>query len=428
MLKEIPAKKKLHYAFIVAASAFGIWVTMGTLSTYGVFLKPIAADFGWSRAATAGGRSLAAAFTGLGGVIAGRLTDRFGPRKVLLIFGSMVGIGYLLMSRITSLWQYYLVYGVIVGFGFSAGATPTLTTIGRWFVKRRGLVTGIVQAGSSLGGMVLAPLAGWLIVTRDWHVAFLILGIVTLAILVVSAWGFRRDPAEMGELPYGAEEPSDRGANKRQGAPPARGLSARQALGTRQFWMLCGVFFAFGLSRQTILTHVAAHATDLGLSLTTGAAILAIISAAAIFGRIGMGQVSDMLGSRRVYMISFSLMLGALLWLLVAGNQWMLYLFAVAFGFAWGGLAVVRMPIMAEIFGISSLGAILGMAEVGTSAGSVLGPFFGGWLFDLTGQYTVSFLATAASVSMALVLIIVLRPIGHGHSKSTAPAKAEKSL
>ncbi len=410
--QQIPGKPGFFYGYIVVLASSAIWITWGTSTTFGVFLKPLLTEFGWTRAATAGARSLASAVTGLAGIVTGGLTDRFGPRKVILVFGSFIGIGYLLMPRVSNLWEYYAVYGVIIGIGFSTVTIPTMTTIARWFVKRRGLMTGIVQAGSGVGGMILSPLVGWLILTQDWRFAFSVLGIITLVIVFTAGWALQRDPAQMGQLPWGAEEtPGQKEKNPGPEGLRATGFSLRQAISTRQFWMLCVMFFAFGLARQTTLTHIAAHVTDLGFSLTTGANMLAVIAGAAIVGRIGTGQLSDNIGCRRAYMVSYSLIAAALLWLLVADKPWMLYLFATAFGFSWGSLAVVRMPMLAEVFGIGSLGAILGAAEVGTAIGAVIGPFFAGWLFDLTSKYTATFAATAAVAGIALIMATLLKPI-----------------
>ena len=127
-----------YYGYIVVLAAFVIWmITWGVSMTYGVFFKPILSEFGWTRAMTAGARSLSLGVWGLMGIVTGRLTDRLGPRKVVLIAGCFFGIGYLLMSYISNAWQFYVIYGVVIGIGLSAVTVPTMTTVARWFVKRR---------------------------------------------------------------------------------------------------------------------------------------------------------------------------------------------------------------------------------------------------------------------------------------------------
>jgi MFS family permease len=167
---------KFFYGYVVALAAFFTWLTAwGTFTTFGVFFKSLVVEFGWTRAMTAGAISLSAVTRGSLGIVMGRLTDKFGPRGVVLVFGSFLGIGYLLMSRISSLWQFDIVYALIIGVGLSTVTIPIMATVARWFVKRRGLMIGIVQSGAGVGGMVLSPVAGWLILTYDWRFSYVVL-------------------------------------------------------------------------------------------------------------------------------------------------------------------------------------------------------------------------------------------------------------
>ncbi len=405
-------RSKFFYGYIVVLAAFGIWMTVwGTAMTYGIFFKSLLSEFDWTRATTAGAHSISALVAGLLGIVAGRLTDRFGPRRVVLIFGSFLGIGFLLMSQINSLWQFYTVYGILTGIGWSAATIPTLTTVARWFVKRRGLMTGIVQAGSGIGGMLLPLLAGWLILDYGWRPAYIILGIIALLFITLSGSFLKRDPGQIGKLPYGADETAGQKENQGLGLPAGE-FSFREALRTEQFWMLSIMLFSFGFTRSATLVHIAAHITDFGFSLTVGASILSVISGASIVGRIGMGRLADMIGNRRAFMIGYIVISADLLWVLAANELWTLYLFAAAFGFSWGALAAVRMPLIAEVFGIGSLGAILGVLEFGSQIGAITGPLLAGWLFDVTGEYTTAFLTAAAVGIIGLVLTILLKPIG----------------
>jgi len=346
------------------------------------------------------------------GIVAGRLTDRFGPRVVVLLFGSFLGIGYLLISRISNIWQFYVVYGVLVGIGLSAATTPTMTTVARWFVKRRGLMAGIVQAGQGVGGMILSPLTGWLILTDGWRSAYVVLGIISLVLIILPALFLRRDPGQVGQLPYGVDEPAEQEVNNQGSGLLTTGFSLGEAVRTRQFWMLCMMFFSFGFCRSTTWVHIAPHVTDLGFSLAIAANVLAIASGVGIVGRIGMGRLTDLIGSKRAFMVGFIVMAVGLIWVMGAKETWALYLFAAIFGFSWGALAVTRMPLLAEVFGLGSLGTILGIVEFGAQTGAITGPFLAGWLFDITGEYMVTFVVTAVVAVIGLVLTMFLRPIG----------------
>ncbi|MBI2861129.1 MAG: MFS transporter [Chloroflexi bacterium] len=397
------------YGYVIVAAAFIVWMmAWGTSNTYGVFFTPLLEEFGWSRATIAGGRSVASGVIGLVGLVAGGLSDRFGPRMVLLILGSFLGIGYMLMSRVESVWQFYLVYGVVAGAGMGAIAVPVMATIARWFVKRRGMMTGFMQAGSGLGGMLLSPLAAWLILGYDWRFAFLAFGLMALVLVAMGSLVFKRDPSEIGQLPYGADTAV---AGGHAGHARGQGITLRESVRTSQFWMLGLMFLGFGFLRTTILVHIAPHANDLGFSLTQAASVLATMSGVGVISRIIIGRVADAVGYRRIFMGGYAVVAASALSLLGADEMWRLYLFAVAFGLSWGTLAVVRMPLLAEVFGVGSLGAILGAAEFAAEVGAVSGPFLAGWLFDVTGSYTPAFLSVAGAALLGLVMCWLLRPL-----------------
>ena len=406
------AKYKLYYGYIVVIAALGIsMVTWGTLNTYGIFYKPLLTEFGWTRAVTAGARALASGISGLLGIITGGLTDRFGPKRVLLLSGTLLGLGYLLLSRVSDTWQFYVIYGTFVSFGMSAATIPLQSTVARWFVKRRGFMTGFAQAGDGLGGMVLAPMIGWIILNRDWRSAYSFLGVLVLVLVFPLGLLLKRDPVQIGLLPYGAECSTKIDANIREINPHDVDLPLRKAIRTTQFRMLSIMLFAFGFCRTSMLVHIVAHVTDLGFSLAIGANVLAIIMGVSMITRIGMGRLADLRGNKHVFIIGFIVMGSGMFWMLLAEQLWMLYIFAIAFGFSWGTLAVVRVPMIADIFGLTSLGMISGTLDFSAQVGAFIGPLLGGQLFDLTGQYTGYFLVAASLATLGIILTTLLSPI-----------------
>jgi MFS family permease len=171
------------------------------------------------------------------------------------------------------------------------------------------------------------------------------------------------------------------------------------------------MFLCFGFFLHTVLVHVVPHATGLGILAASAANILATIGGLSIAGKIIMGSAADRIGNRLAIIISSILISAALLWLGSARELWMLYLFAIIFGFGYGGFAATQLPIVAELFGLRSVGIILGFTSFSFAVGGAIGPFLGGWLFDVTGEYTVSFLVTAGVAIIGLILAISLRPI-----------------
>lgn len=406
-------KSRFFYGYVVVSASFIIWaVAFGATVTFGLFFKPLLEEFGWTRAMTSGAISLAMILAGFIGIIMGRLTDRFGPKVVLVVFGSFMGLSHLLMSQITNLWQFYLVYGVLMSIGISAVNVPILATVARWFVKRRGLMTGVVLSGLCLGQMIMAPVTGELIMNYGWRHSYLVLGSIVLVFIIAAGLFLKRDPKEIGKLPYGADELEKQETNSQSPDLQPEGFSIKNAIQTKQFWMLWTILFCFGFFRGSVQTHVVPFITDLGFSLAVGAGVLAAIGISGIIGRIVIGITADRIGNKQALAISFILVAASLVSLLVAKEMWILYLFAVIYGFSWGGTATVRAPIAAEMFGLGSLGMLLGTVEFAVAIGHAIGSILPGWIFDVSGNYQLAFLITATLAIIAAVTTSLLKTKG----------------
>jgi len=408
VLSQTESKRpRFFYGYVVALAAFFTTLVMSwSLASYGVFFKPLATEFGWTRAMTAGALSLSLFVFGLLSMVTGRLTDRFGPRLVATVCGSILSLGYLLMSRINDGWQLYLFYGVIIAVGQSGGFVPMMSTVARWFVKKRGLMNGIVVAGIGVGIVIMPPVATHLIATYGWRTSYGIIGIITLVLLIGAAQFLKRDPNQIGHLPDG-----DSDAKPESTVPVTKGYTLGEALHTRQFWMLCATYFCYGFFVQPIIVHIVPHATDLGISTMTAASILSVIGGLSIAGRIGIGSGGDRIGHKPALVIAFLIAVIAMVLLLVAREVWMFYLFAVIFGFAYGGLIAIESPMTAQLFGLRAHGAILGVVHFHATIGNAIGLPFAGKLFDLNGNYQLAFLVFVGLSGVGLILVSLLRPI-----------------
>jgi len=389
-----------------------IW---STYLAFGVFFKPVITEFGWTRALTSGAFSLSMIMQGLLGIVMGALNDRFGPRRVMTFCGFFLGLGYLLMSQITSVWQLYLFYGVIIGTGMGGCWIPLLSTIARWFVKRRTIMTGIVVTGGGIGGLAGPPLSNWLISTYDWHVSYIILGSAVLVIVISGAQFLRRDPSQMRQVPYGENEGEERDLKT-----GTQGFSLKEAVYTRKFWMASAMLCCFGYCLFSITVHLVPHATDLGISAASAASILAAMGGLSIAGNVVLGRAGDRIGNKQVFIIGFILMSAALFWLVPAREMWMLYLFAVAMGFAHGGMGASESPLVARLFGLKSHGLIFGVIGMGFTIGAAIGPFLSGSIFDATGSYQTAFLVCAGIGIVGLVLAVLLTRIKGEQGKAKA--------
>ncbi|MBA7479202.1 L-lactate transporter [subsurface metagenome] len=404
---------KPFYGYIVTAAGLGTFlIGVGTQSSiFGVFFKPMLTEFSWTRAETALAFTLLLIVQAILAVTMGWLTDRFGPRVVVTIFGSFLGICYLLMSQINTIWQFQLNYALVGGIGMSALVVPVMATVARWFVKRRGLMTGIVQTGTGIGGVIFAPLAGWLILTYGWRSSYIVLGIIVLVGIITSGLFLRRDPKDIGQLPDGMSEVAASGVNQQSASTQEAGLPFLEAIRTSQFWMIAGLYFSFGFNRSAFLTHIAAHVQDLGFSLAAGANVLAACTGASIIGRIGMGRVADTIGNRKVLIIGFAATTAVLIWGLVTRDLWGLFLFALVFGFGWGTQAVTRFAITSESFGLASLGVMMGVLTLAEAVAAGFGSYFGGYIFDAVNSYQPIFFMGIALSIIAILLSWLLKPV-----------------
>ena len=399
---------KYFYGYNIVAAGFIIQaVCIGAMFTFGVFFKELQAEFGWSRATISGATSMAFLVMGAIGVLAGRLNDKIGPR--ILVAGSAVsfGLGYLLMSRLEAPWHIYLLYGGLVGIGFGMHDIITLSTVARWFVKRRGMMTGIVKVGTGAGQFLAPLIAAALITAYGWRNSYLIIGTVVLVILIPIAQIMRRDPQGMGLLPDDATNASWIINN----GPPVPDVPLGEAVLTRQFWIICLSEFAVFFCLIPMVVHIVPHATDMGTHPAVAARILSTIGAVSMLGRIVMGTINDRIGGKRSLIICFVILICALIWLQVARLPWMLFLFAVIYGFAHGGFFTVISPTVAEWFGTGSHGTIFGIIMFSGSIGGAVGPLLAGRMFDVTGSYQIVFVVFIGLAILGLCVITMLKPL-----------------
>ncbi len=396
----------LFYGYVIVAAGFLIMaVSSGALYSFGIFLKPVAEEFGWSRAAATGAYSMGLFVTGACYIVTGRLSDRYGPRVVMTVCGVLLGSGLLLMSGLTALWQFYIFWGLVFALGMSGGFVPLASCISRWFNRKRGIMTGIVVAGVGVGMIAIPPFATWLISAYSWRFAFLVIGAITLVVFAGASQFLKRDPTQRGELPDG-----DTTAKAAASAPEKTGLTLHEALRSRLFWMVCGLFFCFGFTLRTVSTHIVPHATDLGISSVAAATILSVIGGVGIPGRIGIGSVCDRLGGRLSLIIALALLCVALFLLLPAEEAWQFYLVATVFGLSTGGIIALESPVIAEFFGLKAHGTILGPVVFCSTGGGAIGSLIGGQIFDATADYFLAFLICSILIIIALALALLLKP------------------
>jgi MFS family permease len=398
-------KSKFFYGYIVVVSAALTSLVMtGTINSFGVFFKPLLSEFGWTRAATAGAFFTHSVVHGLVLIAAGRLCDRFGPRLLLTVSAFFLGLGFFLMSQVQAMWQLYLFYGVLLAVGKSGSYVPMASTVARWFAKRRGLMMGIVLATSSLGETIIPPIAGRLIATYAWRNSYAIIALIALVPTALAAQFLRRDPAQMNQLPYGAKE-----VKTGDVAPATEGLSLREATRTREFWLISVIAATSAFGVGTIIVHIVAHASDIGMSATSAANVMAVVGGLAVVGRIVVGIATDRIGSK-MGLIIICILEGLPLFLLAGAKEpWMIYVLAGIFGFSYGGFPSLHPLVFAELFGVRSLGVILGLSILAVSLGIGIGSFLTGRIYDTTGSYSLAFLISGAVMVIGLIAAFIIK-------------------
>lgn len=380
---------------------------LGTHQTFGVFFKPIQTEFGWSRTVTAtaffiGGLTAAALSP-----VSGALSDRYGPRLVITASALLSAVGYVLVSRVQSQWQLYSVF-VLMSSGMSFWV-PLQITVSRWFTVRRGLALGLTGIGGGLAQALWPPLGQFLIDHFGWRSAYLILAAILGVVVVSVAQVLRGSPAQKGLQPYGEAMESPQASANAQGAVPA--VSLRQALRLRTFWMVAAATAFGSLTLQMVWVHLVPYVTDpgIGVSATVGASLLSVIGWSNLTGKVVMGSVSDRIGPRATLAICYGGAGAAMVWLLVAKELWMLYLFVAVLGFFYGGWIPMQAAIAGSLFGLSSMGVVLGTMQMGSGTAGATGSMLGGYIFDVTDSYFWAFLIGAVLYFSASALVILAK-------------------
>ena len=400
-------KDKFSYGYVIIAACFGIQaIGVGTYISYGVFFNPLISEFGWSRAAISGASSIAFFLMGLFGIFVGRLNDKIGPRNVMAVTGFLFGLGHLLMSRLGAVWQLYLFYGIIIGIGLSSVDVIALSTTARWFIKKRGIMTGIVKIGTGAGQFIMPLVASMLITSYGWRTSYIIIGAGVLLSLVAIAQLLRRDPSQISPLPDCENDMS----GGKQGLA-GEGLSLGDTFRTRQIWTICAVNLAIVFCFMTIIVHIVPYAQDIRVSATKAASVLSAIGGVSMAGRFITGIAIDRIGSKKAMILCFILLIAGLLWLQMAKKLWMLYVFAVIYGIAHGGYFTTMSPIVAEFFGLNAHGVLFGIVAFSGTIGGAIGPILAGYIFDVTAGYSLSFWLCTLMSASGLLLLLLLKPV-----------------
>jgi MFS transporter, OFA family, oxalate/formate antiporter len=380
--------------WLIVAALFTVTYGVSTpLAAYGVFLPVFAETFAWSRGAISTALSVNLLLGGVAGFAIGALADRHAPRVMLVVTVIIAGCAFALVSTVHVLWQLYLLVGVLGGIGMSSFYLLSTTTVTRWFDEHRGLALALVLVGFNLGYITAGPLSAWLIARIGWRAAYALLGTTCGLVTMLAALTVR--------LPHAREAPEPRALDPRATDPRAAaagGLTLAQALGDTRQWVLNVSWLLLGALSLMVSVHIVPFAHDQGISLAGASLALTAYGIGAVSGRVASGIVSDRIGTFTTIRLGYALQLVALVALLGLSSRGALLASLVALGVGFAAADTMLAKAVPDVFGTRSLGAILGVLNLGWRCGAAIGPAAAGFLYDLTGSYTIPFGAAPFAV------------------------------
>jgi MFS family permease len=404
---------RLHYGWVVvAAGALMTWMAVGALLSLPVFLAPIAADTGWTRGGIGFAMTLDFLAMGVGSAVWGGLSDRYGPRMILLAGALLLGAGLALASRATSLLEFQAIYGLLIGGAAGSLMVPLISTVTLWFDKHRALAVSLVSSGMGVAPMTVSPFAETLVVDHGWRTAQLILAVAVVVLLVPAALLVRRPPHMPAAVADGGMDRAEMKA------------AVRRALRSRPFVVLSLTFFACCATHAGPIFHTISYAIGCGLPPMTAVTIYSVEGFAGLVGRLVFGLLGDRLGVKRI------IVAGLLVQALAAGAYVLatgigdFYAVAFVFGMAYGGVMPLYSALARDYFAPQIMGSVLGAMTLLSGLGMALGPALGGWIYDHFHAYTWMYLGSLAVGLGAGAIALALPGVRTGPRSSPPLAAA----
>ncbi|MBW1782619.1 MAG: MFS transporter [Deltaproteobacteria bacterium] len=397
---------KIFYGWwiVLATSLIHIWGAGTFYYGFTAFFNPIVTELGWSYAATSFAASLRSIEGGIASPLVGFATDRYGAKRLLVLGSVLGGVGFIFLSRIQTLWSFYLIF-IFLSVGSSLlFPVPGWTAVANWFVKKRGMALGTLSATMGIAGMVIY-LLNWLIGLYGWRQTLVIVGIGMWLIGIPSALVVRTRPEPYGLLPDGddgaplkqsrsTETPYQESQNQQE-------FTARAALRTRAFWIMALVVTISTGVLHAVVVHVMPYLISIHFSRETAGLTASLLILVSAMGRFILGSLTSRVDSR--YLMTLALLLQALGLLALANARGLgqAALFVGLFGPGYGGVITLRLTMQAEYFGRKAFGAIQGIMMAILISGTMASPLVAGYCFDLYGTYRPAWLI------MGLLLLLV---------------------
>jgi MFS family permease len=388
--------KEPRYGWIIVAlGAFMTCISAGAMFSLAVFLRPITESTGWSTTAVSAAMTINFLAMGAAGFGWGALSDRIGPRPVVLAGAVLLGSGLFLASHAQTPLQFQITFGLLVGVAVGTFFSPMIAAAMGWISEHRGLAVSLVSVGVGVAPMTMSPFAAWLITHMDWRAAQQVIAILVWATLIPAALLVRRPPAAQAAGPGAADGP--------QG-------SLRDAFFSAPFVVLALTFFCCCAAHAGPIFHTVTYAQTCGLAPLAAVTIYSVEGLAGLGGRLALGLAADRLGVKRVLIAGLAIQAVAAFTFIFASQLGEFYAVAATFGFAYGGVMPLYAVLAREYFGQKILGGVFGAAAMVSSLGMAAGPAIGGWIFDTFGRYTWMYVYSAAIGLGAVAIALAFPP------------------
>ena len=378
---------RTHYRWIIVAAGGALGcVAIGGLFSLPVFLRPIAQDTGWSTTGISTAMTFAFLALAIGSIGWGALSDRVGPRLVVLAGAVLLTVGLALASLATSLPAFQLLFGGVVGLGAAAIFAPLMACVTGWFDTRRSLAVSLVSAGMGMAPMTMSPLAAWLVQGHDWRTSLQIIAALVAVVMVPLALLVRRPPA----LAQAAV------ARAATGVAPEPALSVGQAMRSAPFLILVATSFLSCATHSGPIFHTVSYAVTCGIPLMAAVSIYSLEGLAGMGGRLVFGLLGDRFGAARVLVLALLAQAVVVLGYVVARELGSFYTVAALFGFTYAGVMPLFAVIARENFPLRMMGTVIGGTTMASSLGMALGPVLGGLIYDALSSYAWLFVGAFA--------------------------------
>jgi len=392
--------RSIFHGWLVVAGAFAVtFVGFGSAYSFSTFVASLQKDFVASRGSVSLVFSLAGFLYFALGIVSGPLADRLGSRRLVVTGMLLVGMGMALAGAARNLAEVYAAYGLGVGLGIGCSYVPALGAVQRWFVRRRGLASGLAVSGIGVGTLVMPPIASWLIDALGWRQAYLVLGGLAAVVGAGMALLVENDPRHRGVGPDGDPPQPGPQSARLDGASVREAIRSRRFLGLYAACMTC----SFGLFVPFV--HLVPYALEHGVRRSSAVLLVGAIGVGSTAGRFILGGLADRVGRRVALLAVFVGMALALLVWAVATGPWSLAAFAFAYGGFYGGFVALMPALVADYFGGRNISAIIGILYTSVAFGTLIGPSAAGFAFDLSHSYTLPILASAGANVVAAAIV-----------------------